>query len=97
MWGGTSDDYETYVMRKVTSSIRRALRTREPTKIFSATTVAPVDNRRSYNVVDDSVNVLDIVSRDNKERIATPVSMSAHPTIVPPENTVYSAGYVHYL
>lgn len=97
VWGGASDDYEAYVVRKVTRSIRRALRTREPAKIFSTTTTAPVENRRGYNVVDDSVNVLDIVSRDNKERIATLVNMSAHPTIVPPENTAYSAGYVHYL
>lgn len=97
VWGGASDGYEAYVIRKVTRSIRRALRTREPAKIFSATTVAPVENRRGYNVVDDSVSVLDIVSRDKKERIATLVNMSAHPTIVPPENTTYSAGYVHYL
>lgn len=97
VWGGASDDYERYVVRKVVRSMRRALRNQEPALIYTSTTVAPVENRRGHAVVDDSVNILDIVSRHDRERIATLVNMSAHPTIVPPENTAYSGGYVHYL
>ena len=97
VWGGASDEYENYVVRKVIRSMRRALRNQEPALIYTSTTVAPVENRRGHAVVDESVNILDIVSRHDRERIATLVNMSAHPTIIPAENTAYSAGYIHYL
>jgi len=97
VWGGASEEYRAFVVKRVVRSIKRSLRHQEPAKIFSAVTHASVENRRGWETVDDSVNILQIVSKYTKETIATLVNMSAHPTIIPPENIEYSSGYVHYL
>jgi len=96
-WGGTSEEYKTFVIKRVVRSIKRALRNQEPAKVFSAVAHANVENRRGWDLVDDSIMILDFVSKYNNERISTLVNMSAHPTIVPPENLAYSSGYIHHL
>lgn len=97
VWGGSSEQYQNYVVKKVIRSIRKAIRSQERVKIYVSSTFANVENRRGWDEVDDTVNILDFVSKHSKERVATLVNMSAHPTIIPPENTKYSSGYVHYL
>lgn len=97
VWGGVSTEYQDFVVKRVVRSIKRSLMLQEPAKIFTAVTEVDVENRRGWDQVDSSVNVLDIVSKYNNERIATLVNMSAHPTIIPKENVEYSSGFVHFL
>lgn len=97
IWGGSSDEYQNYIVKKVTKSIKRAYRNQEHATIYVTQTTANIENRRGWDVVDNSVNILDFFDTEENERIATLVNMSAHPTIIPAENTAYSADYVHYL
>lgn len=97
VWGGVSTEYKEFVVKRVVRSINRALKFQEPAKIFTSVTNVAVENRRGWDQVDSSVNVLNFVSKYSKETIATLVNMSAHPTILASDNIEYSAGYVHYL
>lgn len=62
-WGGISEEYKTFVVKRVARSIQRALKHQESAKIFTSVTNIAVENRRGWEQVDSSVNILQAVSK----------------------------------
>lgn len=97
LWGGVSDDYRNKVVIKTAISILLSSLFSFEADAYAFRSVAEVNNRRGWDSVEDSVNVLEFKHKGSNRRIATLVNMSAHPTILDASNTAYSADYVHFL
>lgn len=97
LWGGVSVDYRARVIRAASKAIVDAYNTRSPAEIYTWSAKSSVENRRGWNIVDDSINILDIRSKKNKKRIATLINMSAHPTVIDATNKAWSSDFVGYL
>lgn len=97
LWGGVSSEYRQRIVEQsaMTGILARLFSFKA--KIYAAETTANVQNRRGWDVVDDSVNVLQFRSKRHKHTIATLVNMSAHPTIMDETNLGYSAGFINSL
>lgn len=95
-WGGASDEYKAWIVKRISKSILRAWRKAEPADIYVSKATANVYNRRGHDTVDDSVMILDIRDQFFGESIATLVNVSAHPTILDETNNAYSADFIHY-
>ena len=97
LWGGVSDDYRNKVIIKTAISILLSSIFSSEADAYAFQSAADVNNRRGWDSVEDSVNVLEFKNKGTNRRIATLVNMSAHPTILDASNTAYSADYVHFL
>lgn len=97
LWGGASDAYKDRVVLQSSIAAFMARTFSFKTKIFAANTLVDVENRRGWEVVDDSVNVLQFKSKRYNHTIATLINMSAHPTIMDETNMGYSSGFINSL
>ncbi|WP_152436133.1 hypothetical protein [Vibrio jasicida] len=68
-----------------------------PANVFASKTKIKVENRRGWNIVDDSITTLFFENKSNGGRIATLVNFGAHPTILSSDNSMLSSDYVHSL
>lgn len=97
LWGGVGSNYRQHVVTQSAAAIIAAWSNATPARIFAATTIAEVSNRRGWDSVDTSVNILDFRHTQSGERIATLVNMSAHPVIIDAQTRAYSSDYIHAL
>lgn len=94
LWGGVSAEYKARAIQSVAQTIVSAYQSKKPSYIYTWTAKSTVENRRGWNIVDDSISVIDVRAFGNSKRIATLVNMSAHPTIIDADNRKWSSDYV---
>jgi hypothetical protein len=95
LWGGIDPSYKQRIIDRAVQSVILSRLNLTPVDIYVSETTVDVENRRGLDEVDNSMTVLEFVSKRYGFTVASLINMSAHPTILDENNTAYSAGFVH--
>lgn len=97
LWGGISEEYRERIVSTSTRAILSAYTNQTPVTISVWQADASVENRRGWDEVDSTINVMEFRSKRFDYSIATLINMSGHPAILDAAALGYSADYVHQL
>ena len=97
LWGGVGDSYKQYVINETVGSMLAAWQTRVPSDLSVSNSSALNNNRRDWDMTDDTIFVLQAHRQDNDELLGTMMSFAAHPVIIGADNTEISRDYCGYV
>ncbi len=96
LWGGVGDAYRTKVIADVSTSMLTAWQTRVPADLRVANSTAANNNRRGWEMTDDSMFLLQAIKQSDRSLMGTMVAFAAHPVIIGASNTEISRDYPGY-
>ncbi|HVI01647.1 MAG TPA: hypothetical protein VM869_23185, partial [Enhygromyxa sp.] len=96
LWGGVGDAYRTKVIADTTTSMLTAWQTRVPADLRVANSSADNNNRRGWEMTDDSMFLLQAFDQADDSLMGTMVAFAAHPVLVGADNTELTRDYCGY-
>lgn len=94
LWGGIPKSYREYVISKTVSSVKEAVNSRKPARLYKSSFKLPKynKNRRGHGFTDNVMTVLHATDSAGNP-IATLINYAAHPTVLGPGNKLVSADF----
>jgi hypothetical protein len=96
LWGGVGDAYRTKVIADTTTSMLTAWQTRLPADLRVTNSTADNNNRRGWEMTDDTMFLLQAHAKSDASLMGTMVAFAAHPVLVGADNTELTRDYVGY-
>ena len=96
LWGGVGPGFRSRVIIEVTNSMLTAWDTRVPADLSVSNSSALNNNRRGWDMTDDSLVVMQAHRKSDAGLIGTMMTFAAHPVVIGSSNSLISRDYCGY-